>query len=1144
MMRKTLLFLVAATLGTTATGCEDNPDQFYKRAPAGAGDRWNNGKTPPTYDRDAKNGFTDQFNSSSKQDLCSGAEKHDRWAKMVREPIVPPRKLAGIDLAGGDDWKGLDFRDAEKVLCQSKSRAIGDPENLGAAWGDANEVEVDYSMATNTITNWQLNPGYRGKLEFESRPEGLADNGFADAAKRNPWGVHKFSISIGTQIQKDGRPHEIHWNNDCKPDNKPGDLCWQLELTEMYDALMFTYSKDLMSTQGNCVLEQKCLGSKARGDIGLFGVRPLGTYLVVPNYRTQPAASTPAYFYGFYVKLMPFSGAELYVKLDDEGPWAFSAAIGENKKDCKQFLGVKYGDFVANCININKAETMHSSGQPLNQFILGKFKGGMSRTKEAFDFSVEAVSLNFLSTRIGDDKTVGDDWTPTDSDFAHEWEMDIRASGKVLNEWSADKKSQTMAATGAIYREYARRVQADINAKLAEWLPEKAPLAATNGQRNIQCAPGYEPTSGGKCHFKGFGIGDSRCLMNAGDTEWKPAEGCTGFEGFITPGDRDHVNLSAYPPGSDPLRVSFGWRGAQLGIKTALKAGDPLAIFCNDPPTNGAGKDQAADGTPAQCTDDNACFSSKCNAAKKQDKAKQPKPEAGCPEGWTDIGGNTCQQNACPDGWTDIGENKCQQNVRFCENPLKTHCQNQYDDGSGNKVFSASHKRVIDTLGKGDELKVPPALRDRKFYFRHLAAAIVKYLKAAPKDPTMEQPKDLADPDFMPGGRACLPKDAAGNVLEEEPWNCEPEPDHLLFDQMIANSDRDKFEYIDRRYARDGKEPLKVEYEVLINSSNQQDWKYHRKLTRPERALYKYMETAKASTDPNYRGDPDNLRLTNLVGSAILAQNFAGVSATKDAHYCASTLLPAPPPGKTCLDEGFCKEPDPDCSSTPPMANGQFMLDDYHMPLLKNYRGGFAGSGTAFGIGTSYIKLVQELPLIKSARVALPLFDDPYAPVAPGPGIAAGNAPILIADWRPKTPANGIRIPVNEQLDKFIPSATVVFGGSSLTLDLDYVETPEHTMRLEAVNSDSYMGNIFLCVDPNSGDLLSIEQYESMDVIQGWLNGHPGAREACGIMTRFSAFGDYPQMLHARVAGIVLDVGLGSGVGRITSVQIYDTTLE
>jgi len=1105
MMRKTLLILAAATLGAAATGCEDNPDQFYKRAPAGAGDRWNNGKTPPTYDRDAKNGFTDQFNSSSRQDLCSGAEKHERWAKMVREDIVPPRKIAGIDLAGGDDWKGLDFREAERSLCQSKARSIGDPEMLGAAWGDANEVEVDYSIATNTITNWSLNPGYRGKLIFKSRPRRLLDNGFEDNAdspeNKNPFNKkpdgHEFVVQIGVQIQKDGRPHEIHWNNDCKPDNKPGDLCWQLELTEMYDALMYTYSKDLSSTQGNCVAEQKCLGSKARGDIGLFGVRPLGTYFVVPNYRVQPQGSTPAYFYGFYVKLMPFSGAELYVKLDDEGPYAFSPAIGDLKKDCKQVLGIKFGDFVANCINISKDQT-------LNNFISGKFRGGMSRTKEAFDFSVEAVSLNFLSSKIGEDKTVGDDWFPTDNDVAHEWEMDIRASGKVLNEWTADKRFQTMAATGAIYREYARRVQNDIHAKLAEWLPQKDAIKGANGGE-ATCQAGYVPNSAGKCSYQGFGIGDSHCLMSPSDdpATWKRAEGCTGFEGFMTPGDRSHVNMSSYPAGSSPLRVSMGWRGAQLGLKTALKAGDPLAIFCEDPPVNVNGKDSGPDGAPVECAADNECLADKClppNAAGK----------------------------------------------RFCENPLRVYCAARYDDGSGNKVLSGSHKRVIDVLGGGNELNVPPALRDRKFYFRHLAAAIVKYLKAAPRDPVMEQPKDLTDPDFAPGGTACLPKNKDGQFLGEkgqiisaeeaktlEPWNCEPEPDNLLFDQMIANSDRDKFEYIDRRYAINGEEPMKVEYEILINSSNQQDWKYHRKLTRPERKLYEMMKS-------------DNLRLINLVGSPILAQNWAGVSAEKDAHYCASTLLPKPPPGKTCLDEGFCVDPDPDCAragSVPPSANGKWMLDDYHMPLLSNYRGGFAGSGTIFQLGTNYIKIVEELPLIKSARVSIPFPNDPYNPGGDAPSLAS-NAKLVLADWRPKTPANGIRIPVNEQLDKFIPSATVVFGGSSLTLDIDYVEQPDKTMRLEAVSSDSYKGNLFLCVDPGTGDLLSVEQYESMDVIQNWFNTHPGSREACGIMTRFSAFGDYPQLLHARGAGIVLDVGLGSGVGRITHLQMYDASLE
>src|SRR5262245_21710624 len=132
-MAKYWLFLAAAVCGLAMPGCEDNPDQFYKKAPAGAGDKWNNGETPGIYDPHARNGFKDSFNATSKQELCSGPVKQQVWAKMVNEPIKPPRGIAGLDLAGGDSWTGLDFRDAEKILCQSKSIS-GTETNLTAAW--------------------------------------------------------------------------------------------------------------------------------------------------------------------------------------------------------------------------------------------------------------------------------------------------------------------------------------------------------------------------------------------------------------------------------------------------------------------------------------------------------------------------------------------------------------------------------------------------------------------------------------------------------------------------------------------------------------------------------------------------------------------------------------------------------------------------------------------------------------------------------------------------------------------------------------------------------------------------------------------------------------------------------------------------
>ena len=80
-MRKVSLCL-ATTLAFALSGCEDGPDQIYDPAPEGAGDRWNNGETPPAVDP-SKNGFGDDFGGTSRQELCSGADKQKA---MLRAP--------------------------------------------------------------------------------------------------------------------------------------------------------------------------------------------------------------------------------------------------------------------------------------------------------------------------------------------------------------------------------------------------------------------------------------------------------------------------------------------------------------------------------------------------------------------------------------------------------------------------------------------------------------------------------------------------------------------------------------------------------------------------------------------------------------------------------------------------------------------------------------------------------------------------------------------------------------------------------------------------------------------------------------------------------------------------------------------------
>src|SRR4051794_19335145 len=104
-MRNLILPLVLAA-SLPLGGCEDGPHQVYSPAPAGAGDKWNDGNTAGAVDP-AKAGFGGVTGGNNKQEICTGAQKAARWAQMFKEKIAPPRFVAGLDLAGGDTWQGL-----------------------------------------------------------------------------------------------------------------------------------------------------------------------------------------------------------------------------------------------------------------------------------------------------------------------------------------------------------------------------------------------------------------------------------------------------------------------------------------------------------------------------------------------------------------------------------------------------------------------------------------------------------------------------------------------------------------------------------------------------------------------------------------------------------------------------------------------------------------------------------------------------------------------------------------------------------------------------------------------------------------------------------------------------------------------------
>lgn len=986
-MRKIWMSLVATSC--LVSGCEDGPNQIYNKSPNGAGDRWNDGKTGGVWDDRAKNGFDDEYNGTSRQELCSGPQKQKAWAEMVNQPLVPPRMLGGLDVAGGDLWPGLLFEEAEKKLCQSDAQGTDGEGSLYASWGDAGELMVGYNLSNHKINFVQINQGYKGRLEFKSRPG-------------SRFGQHTYSLGVGVPLTRDGTIFEIPWLLPKQLDEVA---------TELYDAMMYTYAPDLPSDDVNCRASAAC---RAQGDGtggGGFGARNIGMYLHVPSVsKPQPVPSTPDYLYLFPVKVLPFSNAEMFLKLDAEGPRAIAKDLGDRtpKATCHMRLGIPYGEFLNECVTVLKDAAQ-------NQQAKNKLLGNLQHTSENFIFDVVGVNLDFTAEAIGDFDVVHDDWLPQGHDTATEFLVDIRANGKMLNEYSPDGNTFTLGATAAIYREYARLVQEDLHARM-----DRMP--------NLKNLPKFE-------------IGDARCMLPNPlpadfDVEhWHHPAGCTGMEQFITPAmpDTGRANIDRVSVGPDVARA--------LRFTTVLKPGDPVAVFCADP------------GTFEHCG-----------------------------------------------GATD-------------------------HTGFSSSLWDGTYKRVLDYLGDGNVFNLPPEARDRKYYFKIWARAYIKYLKSASFYPT-----DLSRPEYGHPGKDCYegdvppPPRANGTQLPQckcDKFSCEPEPDHLLFDDL--GEENEKFEYIDRRFVTHDREPLKYEYEALITAGNQRDSKFHRRMTRAERTLYKVMETDKTSAPG---GAEDNVRLSNLVGSIVLQNNWTDAGEGKDAYYCATH------------EDDDCKAAGGPLNA-PPKNEGVTMLDDYGQPLLTNYKGAF--TGTVFTIGSSHMKLVDALPMIRSAKVAVPNFSNPYNPF--GVGLSAAPIVTTLADWRPKSPDNGVRIPVNGQRDRFIPMASVDFTGTSLSLNLDYEEGPNGTMKLHAVQSNDYMGDLFLCRDTVTGDLLRVEQYESMAEVIQWIQGHPGTFESCGIIIRYSPFNNYPQMLASTTAGIVLLVNQGSGYGRIATVEIYDTNL-
>jgi hypothetical protein len=494
-----------------------------------------------------------QSSEAANTAACGAEEQLAAFDRMRNAPLIPMRSIAGLDLAN-PDWSMATLADAEKTLCQSTR--VNESEDAPVevrGWGLApNRIfTVDVERPSGKIAGWTLGPGYRGKLEFRSRPSALGD-----PTKPNPFGQHVYAIGLGGPILRDGRPWEIKWGIAC---TATATECFDRQATELFDGILATFAPELPSTQESCIQEQLCLARQFFAGEGvprqgMFGARPLGLYFVVDD--TSTTFTTPAYFYGFPVKTMPFSSAELFVRLGGEGPVARTpTALGDRPERCTMKAGMPFEQVLASCV-----EVLPSPAQ--NEALRAKLLGGAKkslletsgRMEGRWQLAASGIAPSFEAIRFAETK-------PEPSAALKGLTLDIRA-GKVLNDFTADGRTLTLLGTTAVYREYVRVLHAA--------LVEKG-LATLS-------------------------LGAPACVMPmpSGMTEgWTPDPLCTGLEQLVIPGD---------PATTQDLglaRMSAGISG--FGWQSALKPTTPVGTFCADLPPNPRGKEDGPCFADVEC---------------------------------------------------------------------------------------------------------------------------------------------------------------------------------------------------------------------------------------------------------------------------------------------------------------------------------------------------------------------------------------------------------------------------------------------------------------------------------------------------------------------------------------------------------------
>jgi hypothetical protein len=1170
-----MLYLLPAAVSLAAMSCggSSSTSDGFQPAPPDAGNVWN-GQNPP-----AAVGVGGPASGGGQSALCSDDLKNQRQAWMLSQPITPPRLFAGIDLAKDDQWDGLRIEDAEAVpasasaagggLCQSSRLGSEGPCSTGngdcnaSAFGPHREVTLSWNSVTHAIEQVTLAPGYTGTMQTVMYPDHNGE-------------MHAYSLGVGDVVRRDGQPFEIQWNDSAQR---------AAQLNDIFNAAMasFAQSGGVAFDASSCTSDSTCTtpgsicecqhasgGACAAGASGqcgtkscvsdgtcqvsndgsttVFGIRALQIEFRGPAGVPQPALSTPQTVIAKATRWEPFSNLPTVLKLDAEGPVTSGNPAGDPTKlvVCRQIVGQTFADFQSNCVQVH-GDGANPTG--VDAVDLTKVTHGLTHDLEQWTPDVLSVRPSFSAQHVlsNPDVVFLDGDAPDPADFAQEFTLGPGDRGHLVNEYNPG---------GDIYHPGRRPMLQGSALVMIEWA--RLLLA------DIARIQGNQRRTLGDPLCTGFdsATGNPNYVLHPG--------ACSGIEGLIIPFTGAGDGLGGYdftkdPGTSPPGLLDPGINYDQVGAYSSILAPGSLhGALCVDP------------GYEGDCTTDpNVSLFE--NALHHVTRVM----------GGGDIHNlpSELRDRRYYFKWFAVAY------VKYLKAYGRYAAQygvnvNQYPTGS-----------IGGGLGPSDVMNQPIDLESLSFDSTATAAAGAQA--------GLDQ-FEYVDRDYIGQG--------SGGGYNWIPWTFQYGVDHSGsrgYARWSRRMDRTEIALRSAMLVDKTRTPGQEDDVNLTNLFG--SVLLGGDAAAGLAAVWPNYECAIGQAgDPNVNCnglnpplDPTNPSGAASCGGCVFGQVCGGGLSYESGYvqrcgracdYFSYPRTGCQSPSQTCA-AGACLDMMMD-KSGPNAANPH--------PLLWRYAGAWAR--TPFGRGHSPITLAaaDKHPKLGVARISIPNFTTgPYtlsplvagamgvcelgytlsangiwcnAPVNAGTGTDAPSFTPL-APWAEVQPQVGFAIAIDGQRSQWVSSGRVdLLGGiapyaihyrphtdtqkpscaADATCNMGYgcdlasgaCVTNDDTLDVLGIRAAGFSGQVFLCSDPSTSDILHVGVYDSAQVILDWLAAHPGtvagggnipsAQSACGIVMTHSTVDNSIQSIVSRQYGVSLEL---AGGGRITGAVVWDPSL-